>query len=194
MMPSLIKYFAVVGGILFAGLIGLNALLDPGGPGPALVQAEAPKRAIHVDPRASKVERLRAEEAAQKAAASAAPVATVAVAAPPAPAPQPAAAAPAPVTAAIQPAEPAQTIAPAALTTGPDEGEAERAVRAARDKMKAAKARKQRIARERARARALEEASAQQVPPYHYGYAPRPAYGPFGHGGGWGGGGWGQRW
>jgi|GEM_PF-5273052 len=191
MMPSLLKYFAVVGAVLFAGLIGLNALLDPGGPGPTLVKAEAPKRAIQVDPRASKVERLRAEEAAQKAAASAAPIATAAVTEQPAPAAQPAAAAaPQPVTAAIQPAEPAQTIAPVALTTSPVEGEAERAVRAARDKMKAEKARKQRIARERARTRALEEASAQQVPQYHYGYAPRPTYGPFGQGGG----GWGQRW
>ncbi len=37
----------------------------------------------------------------------------------------------------VQPAEPAQTIAPVALTTSPDEGEAERAVRAAREKAKA---------------------------------------------------------
>jgi hypothetical protein len=180
MMPSLLRYFAIVGGILFAGLIGLNALLEPGGPGPTLVKAEARKPVIQVDPRASKVERLRAEEAAQKAVASAAPVAE--------PIPQPA-----PVVAAVQPAEPAQTIAPVALTTSPDEAEAERAVRVAQEKMKAEKARKQRIARERARARALEEASAQQVPQYHYGYAPRPTYGPFGQGGG-GGGGWGQRW
>ncbi|MEA2871512.1 MAG: hypothetical protein QOH67_1488, partial [Hyphomicrobiales bacterium] len=166
MMPSLLKYFTIVGAVLFAGLIGLNALMDPGGPGPTLVKAEARKPVIQLDPRASKVERLRAEEAAQKAA-SAAPIATAALAQP-APVEQPvaAAAAPQPVTAAVQPAEPAQTIAPAALATGPDEGGAERAVRAAQQKMKAEKARKQRIARERAKARALEEASAQQVPQY----------------------------
>src|SRR2546423_3077593 len=40
LMPSLLKYFAIVGGILFAGLIGLNAMLDPGGPGPKLVKED----------------------------------------------------------------------------------------------------------------------------------------------------------
>ena len=48
MMPSLLKYFTVVGGVLFAGLIGLNALLDPGGPGPTLVKAEAPPRYVAI--------------------------------------------------------------------------------------------------------------------------------------------------
>src|SRR5215212_5764590 len=66
MMPSLLKYFTIVGGLLFAGLIGLNAVLEPGGPGPKLVNE--PKVAIRHDPRASLVERLRAEEAAQAAA------------------------------------------------------------------------------------------------------------------------------
>jgi hypothetical protein len=209
MMPSLLKYFTIVGGILFAGLIGINALLEPGGPGPKLVTAEAPKAALRLDPRASKVERLRAEEAAQKAVASAASVvpaavvasaapaapavvAVVAVAAEPAPVAQPAAPAPQramPVTAAVQPAEPAQIAAPAALTTDA-EGEAARPKRIARDSIDreqikaektAAKARKQRVARERAaRTREVRHASAARVQEQiYYGYAPRPTYGPF---------------
>ena len=48
LMPSLFKYFAVVGGILFAGLIGLNALLEPGGPGPKLVR-DTTKVVVRVD-------------------------------------------------------------------------------------------------------------------------------------------------
>ena len=222
MMPSLLKYFTIVGGILFAALIGLNALLEPGGPGPRLVKAEAPKAALRLDPRASKVERLRAEEAAQKAAAGPAPIATaptaVAVAAAqPAPAPQPeatpappppaaSAPQPAPVTAAAAPSEPAQVVAPAALTTDA-EGEAARPKRSAQDSIAreqvraekvAAKARKQRVARERAaRTREMRHASAARVQEQiYYGYAPRPTYGPFQQAqSGWGGGGgWGQRW
>src|SRR2546423_2552713 len=72
LMPSLLKYFAIVGGILFAGLIGLSAMLDPGGPGPRLVKA-IPKVVVQIDPQASKVERLRAQEAALKAAEKANP-------------------------------------------------------------------------------------------------------------------------
>ena len=59
---------------LFAGLIGLNALLEPGGPGPKLVR-DTTKVVVRVDPHASKVERLRAEEAALKAAEKANPAA-----------------------------------------------------------------------------------------------------------------------
>src|SRR5438270_8838895 len=72
LMPSLLKYFAIVGGILFTGLIGLNAMLDPGGPGPRLVK-DTPKVVVQIDPQASKVERLRAQEAALKAAEKANP-------------------------------------------------------------------------------------------------------------------------
>ena len=223
MMPSLLKYFTIVGGLLFAGLIGVNALLEPGGPGPSLVKAE-PKAAVRHDPRASKVERLRAEEAAQKAVASAAPVvpaavvasaapaapsAVVTVAAEAAPVTQPAAPAPQPampVNAAVQPSEPAQIVAPAALVTD-TQGEAARPQRTAqeltaKEQIKAekiaAKARKQRVARERAaRTREMRHASAARVQEQiYYGYAPRPTYGPFQQAqGGWGGGGgWGQRW
>ena len=72
LMPSLIKYFTIVGGLLFAGLIGMNAVMEPGGPGPRLVK-NTPKVVVQIDPQASKVERLRAEEAALKAAERANP-------------------------------------------------------------------------------------------------------------------------
>lgn len=219
MMPSLLRYFAVVGGILFAGLIGLNAVLEPGGPGPRLVK-DTPKAApIRHDPRASLVERLRAEEAAQAAAKAAEMPPPVTVAAPAAPAPQPvtqaaaqpaaqpvkqAAAQPAPqpvIQAAAPPAPevsapPAPDVStPAALAAAPVQDEAARAVRLAKekDKAQAEKARKARLARERARARAIEEASARRQDQFYYGYAPQPSYGPFAQGQPFGGG-WGQRW
>lgn len=181
MMPSLLKYFVITGGALLALLFVANAVFEPGGPGPRLVRTDASKPTVKLDPQASKVERLRAEEAAEKAAKAAAAAeaeAQLVVTEPPMPARQ--AAAPAP----------AQVSAPVALATEP-EGEAARAKRAAQERIRAekAKAKKVRVARERARQRALEEASAQQAAPA-YGFAPRPAYGPFGQGGGWQG----QRW
>lgn len=187
LMPSLFKYFAVVGGILFAGLIGLNALLEPGGPGPKLVR-DTTKVVVRVDPHASKVERLRAEEAALKAAEKANPAAHPVIVTEPLRLPPPD---PLPVTQAA--AQPAQVSVPVALTNAPTEDEAATAVRAAQEKIAAEKARKKRLARERARTRALEEASASRhQDQIYYGYAPRPAYGPFGPAqGGYGGG---QRW
>jgi hypothetical protein len=195
LMPSLFKYFAVVGGILFAGLIGLNALLEPGGPGPKLVK-DTTKIVVQIDPHASKVERLRAEEAALKAAEKANPEANPVIVTEPLRLPPPD---PLPVMqAAAQPAQPAQVSAPVALTNTPAEDEAATAVRAAQEKIAAEKARKKRLARERARTRAMQEASAasRQQDQIYYGYAPRPVYGPFGPapGGYGGGGGWGQRW
>ena len=191
LMPSLFKYFAVVGGILFASLIGLNALLEPGGPGPKLVR-DTTKVVVRVDPHASKVERLRAEEAALKAAEKANPAAQPVIVTEPLRLPPPD---PLPVTQAA--AQPAQVSVPVALTNAPTEDEAATAVRAAQEKIAAEKARKKRLARERARTRAMQEASAasRHQDQIYYGYAPRPAYGPFGHGpGGYGGGGWGRRW
>jgi hypothetical protein len=67
LMPSLLKYFLTVGALLFVGLIGLNAVLEPGGPGPRVVQDTPKSKLVRHDPRASLVERLREEEAAQKA-------------------------------------------------------------------------------------------------------------------------------
>ena len=112
LMPSLVKYFLTMGAILFVGLIGLNAVMEPGGPGPRIVQDTAKSKLVRHDPRASLVERLREEEAAQKASgkAEASPVqpATTAVSTPPvAPVPaQPVAPARANVTQAAAVAQP----------------------------------------------------------------------------------------
>src|SRR3954453_14908707 len=90
LMPSLIKYFITVGAILFVGLVGLNAALEPGGPGPRAVQDSSKPKPVRQAPRASMVERLREEEAAQgasgKAEASVRQAATAIPAAAPAPA------------------------------------------------------------------------------------------------------------
>jgi len=196
LMPSLLKYFTIVGGVLVLALISINAVLEPGGTGPRIVKDQPKAIAIRHDPRASLVERLRAEEAAREAAAKGESLPQpVTVAAPAAPTP--------PSQPVIQAAEPAQpepiakpdVTAPAALTGAPSQDEAAQAVRRAQEQMKAEKARKKRLARERARTRALEEASAsRQQDQIYYGYAPRPTYGPFGQAGGWQNGGWGQRW
>jgi hypothetical protein len=155
--------------------------------------------AIRHDPRASLVERLRVEEAAREAAAKSemAPQ-PVTVAEPPASAVLPVALAStqsAPKPAAPTAAQPApETSAPAALTGVPTQDEAARAVRATQEKMKAEKARKARLAaRERAKVRAMQEASALRQQDQVSGYAPRPSFGPFGQQGGWGGG-WNRGW
>lgn len=76
LMPSLLKYFVTVGAMLFIGLVGLNAVLEPGGPGLRIVHDTSKAKLVRHDPRASLVERLREEEAAQKASgrAEASPV------------------------------------------------------------------------------------------------------------------------
>ena len=67
-MPSLFKYFTIVGGGLLGLLIALDTVMQPGGPGPSLVNVAAPKAVVvKHDPQASRVERLRSEEAALKA-------------------------------------------------------------------------------------------------------------------------------
>jgi len=208
LMPSLLKYFTIVGGILFAGLIGLSALIEPGGPGPRLVK-DIPKVVVQVDPHASKVERLRAEEAALKAAEKANPqahpvVVTEPLRMPPQPVPQ----MEQPVAQVAKSAAQPLPSAPAAAAAA--EREPSRAVQTvheeARQKVVAEKARKKRIARDRVRTRATQEASAsRQQDQIYYSYAPppRPNYGPFaqqgGFGGGWQsgggfGGGWGRAW
>lgn len=203
LMPSLLKYFMTTGAILFVGLIGLNAVMEPGGPGPRVVQDSPKAKLVRHDPRASLVERMREEEAAQKASgkaeASPAPQpATAAIStAPPAPAPaslkQPAVtqvtavAQPQPVKqAAIEPVTPAPAVAdhqsaPAALNGVPTDDETQSA-RVAQEKAAAEKARKKRVARERARTKSIEEPSAaRQQDQYYYGqrastyaYAPPP--------------------
>jgi pyruvate/2-oxoglutarate dehydrogenase complex dihydrolipoamide acyltransferase (E2) component len=208
LMPSLIKYFITVGAILFVGLVGLNAVLEPGGPGPRVVQDSSKPKLVRHDPRASMVERLREEEAAQrasgKAEASVRQAATAIPAAAPAPAqptmpaqPVPpgavAAAAPQPVKAAIQaqpvkqaaaePVAPAPAAehqsAPAALTGVPTDDEVARSARA-HERAAAEKPRKKRIVRERSRSRPIDDVPAsRQQDQYYYGQrAPAYAYAP----------------
>jgi len=55
LMPSLLKYFIGVGALLFVGLVGLNAVLEPGGPGLSIVQDSPKAKLVRHDPRASLV-------------------------------------------------------------------------------------------------------------------------------------------
>jgi hypothetical protein len=171
-LPSLFNYFAIVGAVLLGLFMLANSVLEPDGPEPRVVKA-TPKVIVKHDPRASLVERLRAEEAAQAAAAKGetpAPSATVGVSL--------ATRRTEPLTPPAAPAsaEPVQLSAPTAVPTAtPADDAAARAARLARKKNKAERIRKQRLARERARA--LEEAAAR--PPY-YGSPPHTTYGPFG--------------
>lgn len=171
-MPSLFKYFAFVGTALLAIITLANFLLDPAtGAKPVQVAAKTIPQVQH-DPRASKIERWRNEQAALKAAEQqqTAENASVAVKsarpdqtgwvepvqAPPAktaePAPQATQAPPAPQPVQTAVAEPAMQTAEVAA---PHDADAEaRAAEAARlkvEKAKAEKARKARLARERAK-------------------------------------------
>jgi hypothetical protein len=202
-MPSLLKYFTIVGGILFAGLIGMNALMEQGGPGPRLVK-EPPKVVVQVDPHASKVERLRAQEAALKAAEKVNPEAHPVVVTEPLRLPAEPVEQPQPATqVAAKPAQAAQPMSSMPVAATAPEREPVRPVQTAHEESKhkavAEKMRKKRIARERTRTRATQEASAasRQQDQIYYSYAPRPTYGPFaqgGFGGGGFGGGWGRAW
>jgi hypothetical protein len=161
-MPSLFKYFTFVGGGLLGLLIALDAVMQPGGPGPNLVNVAAPKVVVvNHDPQASRVERLRAEEAALKATVKT-------ELSPTTDAPIPLAPPPAVTQGSEQPAA-EQMISPTALTSTPTEDEATRAAQFAQEKRKAEKARKKRLARERAKAH--EEAASRQQDQLYYGFA-----------------------
>jgi hypothetical protein len=176
MMPSLFKYFTTVGGVLLGLLMLANAILEPSGSGLSVVKA-TPKVIVKHDPRASVVERLRAEEAAQTAAAKGeTAVPPVTLAEPVDPVTQ--RAEPVSPPAAQAQAEPVQVSAPATVRTAMStEVAVAHAVRLERKKVKGERVRKQRLARERARA--LEATSRHQDQLY-YGYALQPTYGPFG--------------
>jgi hypothetical protein len=199
-MPSLLKYFAIVGSALVALLMLAHSILDTG-TATQLVAAAPKKPVIEHDPRASVIERWRNEQAAMKAQKEGKPIPQFVAPA------EPIVAAAAPATTIVTPTvapppvteQPAQVSAPAALTTAPAaapvvaadaEAEAE-ALKA--EKAKAAKAEKLRKARiARAKARELAE---RQANPYErapiiggyrvveapYAYAPqRPAFDLFG--------------
>jgi hypothetical protein len=156
-MPSLFKYFAFVGAALLALISLANFLLEPS-TGATVVGQSQPAKAtatVQHDPRASKIERWRNEQAALKSTITE-------------PAPATTAATKAtwqaePVAALAEPAKPAAQAAPQApaapepalQTTDASASvadEAARAEQAKAEKIKAAKARKARLARERARA------------------------------------------
>ena len=159
-MPSLFKYFTIVGGGLLGLLIALNTVMQPGGPGPSLVNVAAPKAVVvKHDPQASRVERLRAEEAALQT--------TLKTELSPAAEHTPIPLAPPPTIIQIseQPAA-EQMISSTVLTSTPSEDEATRAAQFAQEKLKAEKARKKRLAREPAKAR--EEAASRQQDQMYY--------------------------
>ncbi len=206
LMPSLLKYFLTVGAILFVGLVGLNAVLEPGGPGPRIVQDSPKAKLVRHDPRASLVERLREEEAAQKASgkAEASPVqpvtATISTA-PMAPASaQPVAPARTAVTQAaavaqpqlVKPAVAEPPVAPAQVAAQPSTGTTEqRSVPAAltgvpsEDEARASRVAEEKAASEKARKKriARERARAKAIEEAsaarqqdRYYYGQRPAY------------------
>jgi len=68
-MPSLFKYFAFVGGALLAMITLASFLLDPATVTTTAATPAKPVIVVQHDPRASKIERWRNEQAALKAAA-----------------------------------------------------------------------------------------------------------------------------
>src|SRR5215211_1912944 len=108
-MPSLFKYFTMVGAVLLGLLLLANSMLEPSGPKPSVV-TPTPKVIVKYDPQASLVERLRTEAAAREAAAKGATVApSVALSEPVVPVMQPAVAVAPAKAEAVQAAAPADT-------------------------------------------------------------------------------------
>jgi hypothetical protein len=192
-MPSLFKYFAFVGAALLGLLSLTNFLLDPSTGATAVSQQTPAKPTVTVqhDPRASRIERWRNEQAALKAsepgttiakpapqpvqpqpvsASASEAVKPIQVAAAPAAAPVPAAvpvaaavpAAAAPVAAAPTPAVADLQTTDASAAVASDE--AAEAARVKAEKKAAAKARKAKLARDRARAEQAQ-AGAQPTQP-----------------------------
>ena len=171
-MPSLFRYFVVVGALLTGLLLLANHLLAPdGAPAKPTAAAATPQIAVQYDPRASKIERWRIEEAARKAAERGEPTVPEMAAAKPEPVPV---SEPSPT----QPERP-QIVAPVSLVVAPTAGDLSAEQTRKAEQLKAAQARKARIARERARAkrqeREHEEASSRQQDQFFYG-ARQPSY------------------
>jgi hypothetical protein len=161
---KLARYLAVAGVVVVAGLIGVDAVLAPGGPGPRLVKDQPKTRSVRPAPTVS-LERPRDEELPQPSTVEAA-----------------ASTAQSTIVTPASPARSAQTPTFTVLVGLPTPEEAARATRIAQAKVKAEKA-KRRFARERAHARAI---AARRLDPFSYGhptpghaYAPRKMYGPF---------------
>ena len=189
-MPSLFKYFAFVGACLLGLLTLTNFLLDPS-TGATNVAAPKPTVAIQHDPRASKIERWRVEQAALKAAEQTPAGENASLVNKSTPEPyRPASAAQAPAPQAVQAVakvEPAQPhAAPAQMQSAEapaiagveteEEAAAARAAKLAEDKaarIAKAKVRKERLARERARSTTETAAAGDGGVPVagHYGYA-----------------------
>jgi hypothetical protein len=175
------RHCAVAGVVLVAGLIVVQAVFGPGGPGPSIVKDQPKARSVR-PARITPLERARDEWPLQSTAGAAAG-ATQSVPAIPA--------------TAVRVTNPAPTPTFSTLVGLPTPEEAARATRMAHEKIAAEKT-KRRLARERARARALAAAVAARArDQQHFGlqtpdyaYAPRPNYGPFGQSQN----GWGNRW
>jgi len=156
MMPSLFKYFTIVGGGLLAMLIAISAVTERGGPGPSLVNATAPKAAtMRHDPQASRVERLRVEEAALRANAK---IESPAMAdsdhlLPPS----------------TTQVDTPQAVEPIGALTAATEEEAAHALQLEKERLRGEGARKKRLARKRAKA--LEEAASRRQDQMYYGNA-----------------------
>ena len=179
-LPKLARYFAVAGVVVVAGLIGADGMLAPGGLGLSFVRDQPKARSVRRVQTVS-LERPRDEERPQPSTVEAAPSATqLAIVTP------------------VLPARLAQTPTFTNLVGLPTPEEAARQTRVAQEKIKAERA-KRRLARERARARAiaarrLYSYSYGQSTPPDYAYAPHQMYGPFNQTQtGWGSG-WSRRW
>ncbi len=164
-VPRLARYFAVAGVVVVAGLIEADAVLGPGGLGLSLVRDQPKVRSVR-RPQTVSLERPRDEERAQSSTVEAAPSTTQST-----------------IVTAVLPARSAQTPTLTDLVGLPTPEETARATRIAEEKTKAERA-KRRLARERARARAiaarrLDLYSYGQPTPADYAYAPRQMYGPF---------------
>lgn len=168
-MPSLFRYFVVVGSVLL-GLLWLVDYLVAPATTPAVAAAAPPKITVRHDARASIIERWRTEQAARKAAERGEPVIAAA--------PEPAVSEPSPT----QP-EPPQMVAPVSLQTAPAPEPDAAAVRKA-EQIQAAQARKARIARERALARRQQDEARQQNEIFfgaqRRAFADAPVFAPFG--------------
>ena len=155
MMPSLFRYFTIVGGGLLAMLMAINAVTETGGPGPRLVNTAAPKAVVvSHDPQASLVERLRAEEAALRdPKAQSLPMTESAHIPPPS----------------TTRGDTSQAAEPISALTAATEDEATSAEQFEKERLKGDGARKKRLAQKRAKAQ--EEAASRRQDQMYYGNA-----------------------